>query len=168
MVGRFQPFHLGHLHLAREILREHDLAVAVAGAQFNHIEKDPFTAGERIEMAHASLAEDGADMSRCTVSAVENQTNVATWASYLRAALPEFGKVYSGNEYVRMLFGPDAVEPAMLDRGRFSASRVRALLASGGDWKPLVPPAAARVIERAGGQARMALISRTDTDPTSH
>ncbi len=171
MVGRFQPFHLGHLHLAEQILKEGDLAVAVAGAQFNHIEKDPFTAGERIEMIHASLAEAGADMARCTVSAVENQPNAAAWPAYLRSALPEFGAAYSGNAYVRALLkgaGIRAAEPAMLDRGNLSGSRIRSLMASGGNWRPLVPPAAARVIERAGGPARMAAITETDTDPNRY
>ena len=89
-VGRFQPFHLGHLDLVRQILSECDGAIiAVASSQFNYIRKDPFTAGERIEMIHESLQESELDASRCVITAVENQPNVATWAAYLEAALPQ-------------------------------------------------------------------------------
>jgi len=58
MMGRFQPFHLGHLDLVRQILKECDeVVIAITSSQFNYLEKDPFTAGERIEMIHNSLIE---------------------------------------------------------------------------------------------------------------
>ena len=50
MMGRFQPFHLGHLELVKQILDDCDeVIIALTGSQFNYIEKDPFTSGERIE-----------------------------------------------------------------------------------------------------------------------
>ena len=51
MMGRFQPFHLGHLDLVKQILDECDeVIIAITSSQFNYLEKDPFTSGERIEM----------------------------------------------------------------------------------------------------------------------
>ena len=65
MMGRFQPFHLGHLELVKQILSECDeVIIALTGSQFNYIQKDPFTAGERIEMIHQSLKDEGIDLSR--------------------------------------------------------------------------------------------------------
>ena len=44
-MGRFQPFHLGHLDLVKQILKESDeIIILVTSAQFNYLEKDPFTA----------------------------------------------------------------------------------------------------------------------------
>ncbi|MEX2060520.1 MAG: nicotinamide-nucleotide adenylyltransferase, partial [Nitrosopumilaceae archaeon] len=104
MMGRFQPFHLGHLELVKQILNECDeIIIALTGSQFNYIEKDPFTSGERIEMIHQTLKENNIDLDRCYIIAVENQFNVATWVSYLKSSLPHFDKVYSGNDYVIML-----------------------------------------------------------------
>ena len=104
MMGRFQPFHLGHLDLVKQILSECDeVIVAITSSQFNYLEKDPFTAGERIEMIHNSLKESSIDMGKCYIVALENQLNISTWASYLKSALPAFDKVYSGNDYVSML-----------------------------------------------------------------
>lgn len=172
VVGRFQPFHLGHLDLARRALDEcGELVVAATGAQFNYIEKDPFTAGERLEMIHGSLAEDGADMSRCMAVAIDNLPNSAAWASHLRAALPRFERAYSGNEYVRMLLRDSGVRvesPPLLERERLSGTRIRGLLASGGDWRSCVPPAAARIIDEAGGPARMAAILGSGANPATH
>ena len=145
MMGRFQPFHLGHLELANQILSECDeLVIAITSSQFNYLEKDPFTAGERIEMVHQSLKDAGFEMNKCFVLAVENQFNIATWASYLQAALPTFDKVYSGNDYVKMLLadsGIEVVSPKFFDRKTYNASNIRNLIIQDGDWQKLVPPA---------------------------
>jgi len=63
MMGRFQPFHLGHLDLVRQILKECDeVVIAITSSQFNYLETDPFTAGERIEMIHSSISEADLDL----------------------------------------------------------------------------------------------------------
>ena len=49
-------------------------------------------------------------MSRCFVIGIENQFNIATWSSYLKAALPQFDKVYSGNDYVKMLLADSGIK----------------------------------------------------------
>ena len=171
-MGRFQPFHLGHLDLAKHILSECDEAViAVSSAQFNYMEKDPFTAGERIEMIHASLKHARADMSRYFILGIENQFNIATWASYLNAALPRFERVYSGNDYVSMLLADSSIRvirPAFLDRSRYNATHIRQAIASGGPWEELVPRPVADIIQRIGGTARIRTISKSDTRPTKH
>ncbi|MDH5659217.1 MAG: nicotinamide-nucleotide adenylyltransferase, partial [Nitrosopumilus sp.] len=88
----------------RQILDDCDeIIIAITSSQFNYLEKDPFTAGERIEMIHNSLKDASLDLDSIFVVSVENQFNIATWASYLKAALPYFDKVYSGNDYVSML-----------------------------------------------------------------
>ena len=172
MMGRFQPFHLGHLDLARRILDDNDeIIIAITSSQFNYLLKDPFTAGRGWRWVHGSLRGAGIDLSRCFVAAIENQPNVATWAGYLRAALPRFERVYSGNRYVAMLlgdFGTEVIPPEFADRGRLSGTAIRELMACGGDWRSRVPREAAEVIVRVGGAGRMAAITGSDTDPTRH
>jgi len=71
VMGRFQPFHLGHLELVKQVLSEcGGIIIAVTGSQFNYIEKDPFTAGERIEMIHESLKEAAIDLSQCYIFSI--------------------------------------------------------------------------------------------------
>ncbi len=172
MMGRFQPFHLGHLDLAKQILSECDeLIIAITSSQFNYLEKDPFTAGERIEMIHNSLHEFNFDLSNCFIVAIENQFNVATWPSYLKAALPKFDKVYSGNDYVRMLLSDSGIQtvlPVFLDRSQYNATRIRELIASGGDWEKMVPNSVTKIIDKINGRNRLAVISKTDTKPTEY
>ena len=170
MMGRFQPFHLGHLDLVKQILSECDeVIIALTGSQFNYIEKDPFTAGERIEMIHDSLQNAGVDLSKCYIIAIENQFNVSTWASYLKSALPKFDKVYSGNEYVKMLLadsGIDVVTPNFLEREKYSATKIRDAISRDTQWENLVPVTVANIIKKIDGISRIKIISKTETKPT--
>ena len=172
MMGRFQPFHLGHLELAKQILKECDeVIVAITSAQFNYLEKDPFTSGERIEMIHNSLKESDIDLSRCFIVAIENQFNIATWASYLKTALPHFDKVYSGNDYVKMLLADsaiDVVSPKFLDRTQYNATRIRSMILSGDNWQSLVPTAVAKFLDKINAKNRLDIISKSDTTPTEY
>ncbi|NNL58863.1 MAG: nicotinamide-nucleotide adenylyltransferase [Nitrosopumilus sp.] len=172
MMGRFQPFHLGHLDLAKQILDECDeLIIAITSSQFNYLEKDPFTAGERIDMIHNSLKESSLDLTRCFVVSIENQFNVATWASYLKSALPRFDKVFSGNDYVSMLLadsGIEVVTPKFLDRTQLNATRIRSMIISDENWKDFVPNAVYDLLTKIHAKNRLSVISKSDTNPTKH
>lgn len=171
-MGRFQPFHLGHLELVKQILNEcDDVIIALTGSQFNYIEKDPFTSGERIEMIHQTFKENKLDLSRCYIVAINNQSNVATWASYLKSALPIFDKVYSGNDYVAMLLadsGYAVIPPNFLDRQKFNATKIRKMISNDEDWEKLVPPAVSKKIKEINGIRRIKTIFETDTKPQEY
>ena len=172
MMGRFQPFHLGHLDLIQQILKECDeVIILVTSAQFNYLEKDPFTAGERIEMIHNSLKESDIDLNKCIILSLENQFNIATWSSYLKSMLPHFDRVYSGNEYVKMLLKDSNIEvttPVFLDRHNYSGTKIRSMMISGGDWKKFVPHAVSTFIQKNDGENRLSIIKQSDTKPTEH
>jgi len=172
MMGRFQPFHLGHLDLIMQILDEcEEVIIAITSSQFNYLEKDPFTAGERIEMIHNSLKDTALDLNKIFVVSLENQFNIATWASYLKSALPYFDKVYSGNDYVSMLLsdsGMDVVKPTFLDRTQFNATKIRNMIIMNKNWKALVPNAVYDLLTKIDAKNRLTVISQTDTKPTEH
>jgi len=172
MMGRFQPFHLGHLDLVKQILEQCDeVIIAITSSQFNYLEKDPFTAGERIEMIHESLKESCIDLSRCFIVAIENQFNVATWSSFLKSALPHFDKVYSGNDYVKMLLADssiDVIPPKFLDRSQYNATHIRQMIISDDNWQILVPREVAKFLQKINGKKRLEIISKSDTKPTEH
>ena len=172
MMGRFQPFHLGHLDLVKQILSECDeVVIAITSSQFNYLEKDPFTASERIEMIYQALKEDGVNLSRCFIIPIENQFNIVTWISYLKSTLPQFDKVFSGNEYVSMLLadtGIQVITPKFLDRERYNSTRIRNLMIKDQNWQSFVPTIVANVIEKINGINRLKTISKSDTKPTEY
>ncbi len=171
-MGRFQPFHLGHLNLVKQILKDYDeVIIAITSSQFNYLEKDPFTAGERVEMITQSLKDEKINMSKCFIIPLENQFNVATWASYLKSSLPKFDKVITGNKYVQMLLRDsdiEVAEPKFFEREKYKASKIRHMIAKDNAWENFVPKAVARIIKEINGVNRLKVIANTDTNPTEY
>ncbi len=169
MTGRFQPFHNGHLALARQILSECDEMIVVIGsAQFNFIDRDPFTAGERALMIHEALKEAKLDLSKCYIIHVINDENNARWIAYLRSMAPPFDAIYSGNDFVRHLARSQDVvvkSPRFAKKDEYNGTAVRRLMLAGGQWKKLVPAAVARVIEQVNGIERIKILAGSDTNP---
>ena len=169
IIGRFQPFHKGHLELAKHILRECDeLVIAIASAQFNYIEKDPFTAGERIWMIHEALKGGKIDLARCYVAAVVNDENNAKWIGHLRSFLPPFDVVYTGNAYVSMLMEESGIrvrDVKFYDREKYNATRIRQLMLEGKNWHELVPRSVAQIIRKIDGIKRIKVISKSESKP---
>lgn len=169
IIGRFQPFHKGHLQLVKSILKECDeLVIAIASAQYNYIEKDPFTAGERMLMIHEALKEGNVDLSKCYIVPLINDENNARWIGHLKSFLPSFDVAYTGNPYVSMLMCNSKIKVKKIkfyDKEKYNASKIRQLMLKGHAWESLVPNSVAKVIKNVDGVKRMKVISQSDTKP---
>jgi nicotinamide-nucleotide adenylyltransferase len=171
MLGRFQPFHKGHLALTKQILSECDeLVIIIGSAQFNFIDKDPFSAGERVLMIHEALKEAGIDLSRCYIIPVANDENNARWLAYLRSMVPPFDVLYSGNDFVKYLARSqdsniEIKEPVFAEVNEYNGTNIRHLMQDGKPWEHLVPPAVAKVIQQVGGIVRINMLAHSDSNP---
>jgi len=169
IIGRFQPFHKGHLELAKHILKECDeLIIAIASAQFNYIEKDPFTAGERIWMINEALKEGKIDLARCYIAAVVNDENNARWIAHLKSFLPPFDVVYTGNAYVAMLMKDSGIrvrDVKFYGREKYNATGIRQFILKGKNWQELVPKSVAQIIKKIDGVKRIKVISESESKP---
>jgi nicotinamide-nucleotide adenylyltransferase len=171
MLGRFQPFHKGHLALTKQILSECDeLLIIIGSAQFNFIDKDPFSAGERVLMIHEALKEAGVDLSRCYIIPVANDENNARWLAYIRSMVPPFDVLYSGNEFVKHLTRSQdssivIEDPVFAEINEYNGANIRRLMQEGKPWEHLVPQAVAKVIQQVGGIVRINMLARSDSNP---
>ena len=51
ILGRFQPFHLGHLELIKSIIDQQiEPVICIGSAQHSYTEENPFTVEERMKM----------------------------------------------------------------------------------------------------------------------
>jgi bifunctional NMN adenylyltransferase/nudix hydrolase len=88
-IGRFQPFHNGHLHVMREALaRCNEVIVVLGSSNEPRSIKNPFTDAERETMIRASL--DASENARVRFTAVENSAyNDTEWATDVVCAVQE-------------------------------------------------------------------------------
>ncbi len=169
LIGRFQPFHGGHLEVVRTIRStrpaEH-LLLGVGSAQESFTWKNPFTAGERLEMIARAL--DEAKITDCTALPIPDIQRHAMWVTYLQSQLPPFERVYTNNPLTQLLFEKARISvenPPVFDRHRYEGEHIRELLASGKDWRALVPPSVEGYLEEIGAPARLALLKTGEGRP---
>ena len=165
-VGRFQPFHLGHLRVVKGILKEVDeLVIAVGSSQYSHEIDNPFTAGERISMIKQTLKEEGI-LPRCWIIPVPDVHVHMMWVAQVVGYTPRFEVVYSNEPLTRRLFLEDGrfqvKSVPFYEREIFSATEIRKQILRGENWKELVPESVARFIEEIGGVRRLRDLTKTD------
>jgi bifunctional NMN adenylyltransferase/nudix hydrolase len=87
-IGRFQPFHNGHLALLQRALKTAPLCVVVLGSAHQaRTPKNPFTWQERAEMIRLALPE--ADQVRLRFVPVRDHYDEARWVQAVRAGVNE-------------------------------------------------------------------------------
>jgi nicotinamide-nucleotide adenylyltransferase len=162
LVGRFQPLHLGHLAVVREIRAarpDEPLILGVGSAQASFSWKNPFTAGERLEMIAAAISEAG--LSGIEAIPIPDLGRYSLWVAHVESFLPKFDRVYTNNPLTQTLFeraGYPVTTPTVVDRDQFEGERVRLALADDRGWKEAVPPAVAAWLARAKAPERLRVL----------
>ena len=102
-IGRFQPFHLGHLSALKWIAaRSFMVVVAIGSAQKSFEPENPFTAKERAGMIRGQLRAAGLAR-KCAVVQVTDINDNGRWAAHVDASVPRYNVVYSNNALVKSL-----------------------------------------------------------------
>ncbi|MEM0233664.1 MAG: nicotinamide-nucleotide adenylyltransferase [Candidatus Nezhaarchaeales archaeon] len=165
-IGRFQPYHLGHLAATKWILeREERLIVGIGSAQYSHTFENPFTAGERVEMILATLEEEGLT-NRCLIIPIPDIGQHALWVQVVKQYCPSFSRVYTNSPLTRRLFiesGIEVREIPLFMRDKYDATYIRKLMIEGDSWESYVPRPVAEVIKRVKGVERLReIVTRCD------
>jgi nicotinamide-nucleotide adenylyltransferase len=165
-VGRFQPFHKGHLQAVKDILNEVDeLVIVIGSAQYSHRIDNPFTTGERLMMIRKALEEERIDLKRIWIVPVPDVHVHAAWVSVVESYTPHFDIVYSNEPLTRRLFieaGYEVRPIRFYNREVYSATEIRERMLRGKDWEELVPKSVANFIKEMGGVERLRDLIKTD------
>ena len=169
MIGRFQPFHLGHLELVRQVLDENDeIIILIGSSQTNYTLKNPFTAGERVWMIRDTLVESKIDMSKVFMVNAADDKNNAKWFSNIRSVSPPFNVLYTGNNFIRTLLKKESViikEPKLFKETLLKGSIIRKLiLEDNAKWQELVSESVRTIFGEIDGVERIRNIHQTWMD----
>ena len=165
-VGRFQPFHLGHLSAIKDILKEvEELVIVIGSAQYSHNLNNPFTAGERLIMVRKASEEAGIDYSRVWVVPVPDAHLHMMWVSAMEGYTPPFDVVYSNEPLTRRLFIEAKYRVKSIrfhERKLYSSTEIRERMLKGESWEKLVPKGVAAFIKEIDGVNRLRDLTKSD------
>jgi nicotinamide-nucleotide adenylyltransferase len=141
LIGRFQPFHLGHLEALQFALSKVDKLWLGLGSSNKPIEKNnPFSADERKKMILSSI--DDAMKSKIVIYFIPDVDNHVKWIEQIDTIVPNFDIVFSNDPLTNHLYSKRTVQVVsipFLKRDQLSGTRIRDLIKSDQKWDALVP-----------------------------
>ena len=166
-VGRFSPFHLGHMEAIKSILDIVDeLIIAIGSAQQSHTLSNPFTSGERLFMIHKSLQSEKLPLENIYLIPIYDIFRNPVWVNHVQSFCPSFSIVFTNNNLIRRLFSESGFEvesPNIVKRTVYKGSYIRQLMIEGKVWEQLVPSSVFEFIMSIDGVERIQQLSR-ETD----
>ncbi len=140
-IGRFQPFHNGHLEAIKQILEECDsMIIGIGSAQEERTSPNPLSGGERITMIKRVI--ESRKIEPVEIYPIPDLHCHPAWPYYIKAILPNFDKVYGNSEIVLDLFDSigDQTGPIKeVEREKLSGTEIRKRIREDREWKDLVP-----------------------------
>ncbi|MBI2453091.1 nicotinamide-nucleotide adenylyltransferase [Candidatus Peregrinibacteria bacterium] len=157
-IGRFQPFHLGHLDGLNQVLKECEkVIIGIGSAEDSFLPENPFTTRERFQMIEKTLKEKKIPENRYNIIPIRNIQNYALWTRHVELLTPPFDTVYSGSFIVRKLFneyGKCEVKKITMQKN-INATSIRKKMLSDENWQKFVPKVVADFILKIDGINRM-------------
>lgn len=158
LIGRFQPFHLGHLAAVKFALTQVDnLAIGIGSSNRVNEKRNPFSAEERKEMIESSL--DGSDLQKCKIYFVPDVNDHAKWTYHVDQIIPKYDVVFSNDDFTHELYKKrdiKVVSVPLKQREILSGTDIRLKIASGQSWEDLVPNGTAKVLLKINAKDRLA------------
>ncbi len=141
LIGRFQPFHLGHLEALQFALSKVDKLWVGLGSSNKPAQKNnPFSAEERKEMILSSI--DDSIKDRISIYFIPDLDNHVRWIEKIDTIVPKFDIVFSNDELTKHLYSKKSVQITpipFLKRDVLSGTKIRELIVSDQKWDDLVP-----------------------------
>jgi len=164
-VGRFQPFHKGHLFAIKYVLSKSEfLYIGLGSSNKSHEERNPFTAAERIRMIKAALDYSEIDPKTWMVVPIPDTTSHYLWTKMVKMLIPKFEVVFSNDPLTLRLFKEENIpteEVPLEMREKLMATEIRRRMLTKESWKELVPEPVYNLIKEFNGEDRMIEINRT-------
>jgi len=141
LIGRFQPFHFGHLEAFQFALSKVDKLWVGLGSSNKPAQKnDPFSAEERKEMILSSIDDSMKD--KISIYFIPDLDNHVKWIEKIDTIIPKFEIVFSNDELTKHLYSTRSVQVIpipFLKRDVLSGTKIRDLVISDQKWDNLVP-----------------------------
>ncbi len=104
-VGRFQPFHKGHLKIIQKILKQNTKIIIIIGsAEQKNNPQNPLCIKKRIELIKSELENIKINNNNYKIIPLNDINNINLWKSHLDKHTPSYDIIYTGSEKVIQCF----------------------------------------------------------------
>ena len=149
LIGRFQPFHLGHLDAVLfGLSRAENLFICIGSSNKSNERKNPFSAEERREMITLSIEPSITD--RIKIFDIPDVGDHEKWTFEIDKIVPKYDVIFTNDEFTKTLFGKrkiSVISVVLKDREKFSGTNIRNLIIEDKNWRDLVPQGTRNVLD---------------------
>ena len=160
LIGRFQPFHLGHLKALEFALSKVDKLWLGLGSSNKPTQKNnPFSAQERKEMITSSI--DESMRKRISIYFIPDLDNHVKWIEKIDTIVPKFDIIFSNDELTNHLYSKRSVQVIsipFLQRDVLSGTNIRDLIISDQKWDDLVPKGTKNFLDKSNAKDRLKIL----------
>ena len=157
LIGRFQPFHLGHFEALQFALSKVDKLWVGLGSSNKPTQKNnPFSAQERKEMILSSI--DDSMKEKISIYFIPDLDNHIKWIEKIDTIVPKFDVIFSNDELTKHLYSKRSIQVVpipFLKRQTLSGTRIRELMVSDQKWDDLVPKGTKNYLIDIGAKDRL-------------
>jgi nicotinamide-nucleotide adenylyltransferase len=153
VIGRFQPFHNGHLSIVQKAVNSCQwVIIAIGSSQESRTKRNPFTFEERAKMIYEATEH----MKGIIILPIDDINDPPNWAKHVENEVGDFDVAFITSETDKALFkdaGYKVIDPGMEDRDELQGENIRNLIAKEDTtWRALVPFSVQLVIAEIDGK----------------
>jgi pantetheine-phosphate adenylyltransferase len=142
VVGRFQPFHKGHLFLIKKALEKADKVIIGIGSANITDENNPIDYETRKKVIKAVFYKEGIEEKLSKIVPLDDFFDDVKWLFNLRKQVGKFDLALGNNEWTNNILkkaGYKVLEVDYYNRGLYEGWRIRKLIRGGKKWQDRVP-----------------------------
>ena len=157
LIGRFQPFHLGHLDAVLfGLAKTENLFICIGSSNKSNERKNPFSAEERREMITLSIEPSITD--RIKIFDIPDVGDHEKWTFEIDKIVPKYDVIFTNDEFTKTLFEKrkiSVISVVLKDREKFSGTNIRNLITEDKNWRDLVPQGTRNVLDSINAKERL-------------
>lgn len=142
VIGRFQPFHNGHLYLIKEALKTCDKLIIGIGSSNVINDDNPWPIAKRKEILGKVIEEEGLKDKILKIVEIPDDPSDEVWYKIVLKNVGEFDVWIGNNEWNEEIFKQHNIPVLIMpfwERYLHEGTKIRKLIKENGDWKNRLP-----------------------------
>ncbi len=150
-IGRFQPFHLGHLHCILEALKYVKvLKIGIGSSQYSNTSENPFDYQTRKMFVEEALKEAGIFTDRFEIFAIPDIHDSERWAKHFISIVGDFDFFFSNSDWTRSLIakeGKAVWKKIPFEMEKYNGTLIRTMIANNQDISDYLPKSVVKILK---------------------